>query len=55
MRMGSFAPNSGDLNPIETICGWLRRDLAVREQEDIDANHELGVTQFRQHVSQILH
>ena len=27
----NFPPNSGDLNPIETVWAKLRKDLAVRE------------------------
>ena len=30
-----FPPNSGDLNPIETVWARLRRDLAVREMSDL--------------------
>ena len=32
-----FPPNSGDLNPIETVWARLRRDLAVREMADLKA------------------
>ena len=49
-----FPPNSGDLNPIETVWAWLRRDLALREQEDFDAKRVLTKAKFRQRVSQIL-
>ena len=52
--MLNFPPNSGDLNPIENVWAWLRRDLAKREFEDMDAKRSLTVTQFRQRVSQIL-
>ena len=34
LQMVRFPPNSGDLNPIETIWAKLRADLAVREQAD---------------------
>ena len=54
MAMTNFPPNSGDLNPIENAWAWLRRDLAQREFEDMDAKRSLTVTQFRQRVSQIL-
>ena len=54
MVMMNFPPNSGDLNPIENVWAWLRRDLAKREFEDMDAKRSLTVTQFRQRVSQIL-
>ena len=30
-----FPPNSGDLNPIETVWARLRRELAVREIAEI--------------------
>ena len=49
-----FPPNSGDLNPIETVWAWLRRDLALREQDDFAANRQLSVAQFRQRAAQIL-
>ena len=49
-----FPPNSGDLNPIETVWAWLRRDLAAREQEDLAAGHVLSVAKFRKRVAQLL-
>ena len=49
-----FPPNSGDLNPIETVWAWLRRDLAAREQEDLAAGHVLTVAKFRKRVAQLL-
>ena len=49
-----FPPNSGDLNPIETVWAWLRRDLALREQEDFSANRVITKVQFRQRAAQIL-
>lgn len=49
-----FPPNSGDLNPIETVWAWLRRDLAQREQADIRAGRHLTVQKFRQRCAQIL-
>ena len=54
MEMHAFPPNSGDLNPIETVRAWLRHDLAKRELEDISAKRDITVQQFRQRVSQIL-
>ena len=30
-KLQRFHPSSGDLNPIETVWAWLRRDLAKRE------------------------
>ena len=49
-----FPPNSGDLNPIETVWANLRRELATREQEDLDAGRTLTVAQFKQRAAQIL-
>jgi transposase len=49
-----FPPNSGDLNPIETVWARLRHHLAQREQEDLSAGRVLTVAQFRQRASQIL-
>ena len=49
-----FPPNSGDLNPIETVWARLRRDLGAREREDLEAGRIMSVRFFRQRVSQIL-
>ena len=49
-----FPPNSGDLNPIEIVWAWLRRDLARREQEDLAAGHIMTVAMFRKRVAQLL-
>ena len=49
-----FPPNSGDLNPIETVWARLRFDLAKREGEDLKAGRTLSNKQFKQRVSQIL-
>ena len=49
-----FPPNSGDLNPIETVWARLRRDLGAREREDLKAGRILSAQLFRQRVSQIL-
>ena len=54
LQMECFPPNSGDLNPIETVWAWLRRDLARREQDDFASGRVLSVKQFRQRVSQVL-
>ena len=51
MAMQNFPPNSGDLNPIETVWAWLRRDLAGLEQKDLEAGRVLTVTQFRRRVT----
>ena len=42
-----FPPNSGDLNPIETVWAWLRWDSARREQEDLAAGHIMTAAMFR--------
>jgi transposase len=55
LQMECFPPNSGDLNPIETVWAWLRRDLARKEQEDFAANRAITAQQFRQRVAHILH
>ena len=52
--LGGSPPNSGDLNPIETVWAWLRRDLALREQEDFGAKKVITMAQFRQRAAQIL-
>ena len=54
LEMQRFPPNSGDLNPIETVWAWLRRDLALREQGDFTSGRTLTVGQFRQRAAQIL-
>ena len=54
MVMKCFPPNSGDLNPIENVWAWLRRDLAQREMVDHDHGRSLTGAQFRQRASQIL-
>ena len=50
-----FPPNSGDLNPIETVWAQLRKDLAVREFEDLKLDKIITTQQFKQRVAQILH
>ena len=54
LNMKCFPPNSGDLNPIETVWAWLRRDLALREQDDFHAKRVLTAKQFRLRVAQLL-
>ena len=49
-----FPPNSGDLNPIETVWARLRKDLAAREQEDLRQGKVLTVVQFKLRAAQIL-
>ena len=54
LEMVRFPPNSGDLNPIETVWAWLRRDLVAREQEDLAAGRVLTVAMFKQRAAQLL-
>ena len=54
MQMQTFPPNSGDINPIETVWAWLRRDLGKRELEDLAVKRTLTATQFRQRAGQLL-
>ena len=54
LQMVRFPPNSGDLNPIETVWAKLRADLAVREQADLGAGRELTKHQFRARVAHLL-
>ena len=54
LSMKCFPPNSGDLNPIETVWAWLRKELAQREMADMDEGRTLTTQQFRQRASQIL-
>jgi transposase len=55
LHMQRFPPNSGDLNPIETVWAWLRRDLAIKEQQDFADKRVMTPRQFRQRVAHILH
>ena len=54
LRSMRFPPNSGDLNPIETVWARLRQDLSLREMQDLQAGKVLSVAQFRQRAAQIL-
>ena len=49
-----FPPSSGDLNPVETVWAKLRKDLAIREFEDLKNNTVISTTQFKQRVSRLL-
>lgn len=56
LQLVRFPPNSGDLNPIETVWAWLRKDLAMRELKDLKEKKDvLTVAQFRARAAQILH
>ena len=54
LRSMPFPPNSGDLNPIETVWAWLRKDLARLELEDLSRGRDLSVAQFRQRAANVL-
>ena len=54
LKSCNFPPNSGDLNPIETVWAKLRSDLAVREQADLGAGRVLTKQQFRARAAQLL-
>ena len=49
-----FPPNSGDLNPIETVWAKLRKDLAKRVFKDLKNNNVIDESQFKQRAAQIL-
>ena len=49
-----FPPGSGDLNPIENPWAKLRKDLAIREFEDLKSDTVITTLQFKQRVSQLL-
>ena len=54
LKSCNFPPNSGDLNPIESVWAELRKDLAEREFEDLKAGKLISKTAFKQRVSQLL-
>ena len=54
MTSVKFPPNSGDLNPIETVWARLRRDLAVQEMADLQAGHSLSTCQYKRRASLLL-
>ena len=49
-----FPPNSGDINPIETVWARLRKDLAIQEFEDLKNDKVITVASFRKRVAQLL-
>ena len=55
LEMVRFPPNSGDLNPIETVWARLRKDLAVMEMRDMSQTprRELTVPQFKTRASNL--
>ena len=54
LKLPRFPPNSGDLNPIETVWAWLRRDLAKREQSDYTVSRQISIHQFKQRAARLL-
>ena len=54
LQVVNFPPNSGDLNPIETVWARLRKDLAVREMQDLQDGVEITDAQYRQRAAQLL-
>ena len=50
----TFPPGVGDLNPVENVWAKLRKDLAIREFEDLKSNTVISTHQFKQRVSQLL-
>ena len=50
----NFPPNSGDLNPIETVWARLRKDLAELEFEDLKNDKIITVASFRKRVAHLL-
>lgn len=53
--MVTFPPNSGDLNPIETVWARLRKDLARLEMADLKQGRLISVAQFKARAAQLLH
>ena len=53
--MKCFPPDSGDLNPIETVWAWLRKELAVKEMADFEEGRTLTTNEFRRRAAHILH
>ena len=54
MTSVKFPPNSGDLNPIETVWARLRRDLAVQEMADLQTGRSLSTCQYKRRASLLL-
>ena len=54
LKLQRFPPNSGDLNLIEAVWAWLRRDFAKHEQSDYLAGKEITIQKFKQRAAQIL-
>ena len=54
--MINFPPNSGDLNPIETVWARLRKDLAKMEMKDFSSKppRYLSESQFKARVATLL-
>ena len=54
LEVVNFPSNSGYLNPIETVWARLRKDMAVREREDLMQRKTLTTAQFRARAAQLL-
>ena len=54
LQLVNFPPNSGDLNPIETVWARLRRDLGAREMQDLQDGAVLTEGQYRKRAAQVL-
>ena len=54
LQIVNFPPNSGDLNPIETVWARLCRDQAAREMQDLRDGVILTEPQYRQRAAQLL-
>ena len=53
-QLVNFPPNSGDLNPIQTVWVRLRRAFALREMQDLQDLVVLTDAQYRQRAAQVL-
>ena len=49
-----FPPGVGDLNPAENVWAKLRKDLAIREFEDLKNDKVITTLQFKQRASYLL-
>ena len=50
----NFPPNSDGLNPIEKVWAQLRKDLAIKEFEDLTAGKVISKTMFKTRVAKLL-
>ena len=54
LKLVRFPPRSGDLNPIENVWARLRRDLSIREMEDLRVGKHSTAARCRRRVAQLL-